>query len=125
MVSRAVASNGRSSRKQQPVSAEEGGLVLLHQLVPFGVGDPGDRGAGGDGRVVDQHVDGAERLLRLAAQVSDLCQGGLVGSDANGLSAIRTPGQVLALAYAASNAAQGGFFPQGVNGTINMSATPA
>jgi hypothetical protein len=45
---------------------------------------------------------------------------------ATGLSAIRTPGQVLYLAYGnAANATSGGFFPMGVNGTINMSSAAA
>ncbi len=38
------------------------------------------------------------------------------------ITAIRTPPQVLYLAYAAANAMSGGFFPSGVNGTLNMSA---
>lgn len=45
--------------------------------------------------------------------------------DRNGLSAIRTPGQVLYLAYAGANKMSGGFFPQGVNGVINTSTGPA
>lgn len=45
--------------------------------------------------------------------------------DKNGLSAIRTPGQVLYLAYAGANKMSGGFFPQGVNGSINTSSEPA
>lgn len=46
--------------------------------------------------------------------------------DANGLSAIRTPGEVLYLAYGGPNKNKGGFFPQGVNGVLNTSsATPA
>lgn len=43
----------------------------------------------------------------------------------DGLCAIRTPQQVLALAYGAENATQGGFFPTGVNGYFTMSGTKA
>jgi hypothetical protein len=41
--------------------------------------------------------------------------------DSNGLSIVRTPGQVLAIVYhnTTSGASSGGFFPQGVNGSIN------
>lgn len=40
-----------------------------------------------------------------------------------GLTAVRTPGQVLFLAYGnMGNATAGGFYPNGVNGTINMSS---
>lgn len=44
-----------------------------------------------------------------------------------GLTAVRSPGQVLYLAYGnMGNATAGGFFPNGVNGAINMSsANPA
>ena len=43
-----------------------------------------------------------------------------------GLSAVRTPGQVLYLAYGfQANATSGGFFPNGVNGVINMSSSAA
>lgn len=46
--------------------------------------------------------------------------------DANALSAIRTPGQVLYLAFGnQANVAAGGFFPNGVNGTMfNLSSAP-
>ena len=44
----------------------------------------------------------------------------------NGLTAFRTPGQVLYLAYGfKANAKFGGFFPNGVNGVLNMSSGPA
>lgn len=43
--------------------------------------------------------------------------------DANGIAFSRTTGQVLNIAYLTNMAAtSGGFFPAGVNGTINMSA---
>lgn len=45
--------------------------------------------------------------------------------DSNGLAAVRTPQQVLYLAYAAPNAAGGGFFPNGANGTFTTSGTSA
>ena len=47
-------------------------------------------------------------------------------NPANGLVAVRTPGQVLYLAFGfQSNATSGGFFPTGVNGAITMSDGPA
>lgn len=47
-------------------------------------------------------------------------------NKANGLSAYRTPGQVLYLAYGfMANVTAGGFFPSGVNGILNMSSGPA
>ena len=49
----------------------------------------------------------------------------IVSLDSNGLSAIRTPGQVLYLAYGGANKMSGGFFPQGVNGVLNMSTAHA
>ena len=46
--------------------------------------------------------------------------------NTTGLSAIRTPGQVLYLAYGnVANVTSGGFFPMGVNGNINMSSAGA
>lgn len=47
-------------------------------------------------------------------------------NTANGLVPIRTPGQVLFLAYGGqANVTKGGFFPDGVNGTLNMSSAAA
>ncbi len=47
-------------------------------------------------------------------------------NKANGLTAFRTSGQVLYLAYGmVANATSGGFFPMGVNGVLNMSSGPA
>jgi hypothetical protein len=47
-------------------------------------------------------------------------------NKANGLCAFRTPGQVLYLAYGLkANVTKGGFFPNGVNGAINMSSGAA
>ncbi|HZQ50612.1 MAG TPA: ferritin-like domain-containing protein [Bryobacteraceae bacterium] len=46
--------------------------------------------------------------------------------ESTGLVAARSPGQVLFLAYGgAANATSGGFYPQGVNGAINMSSASA
>ncbi|MBV9406814.1 MAG: ferritin-like domain-containing protein [Acidobacteriaceae bacterium] len=42
-----------------------------------------------------------------------------------GLTAVRTPGQVLYLAYGGAGLTAGGFFPNGVNGTINTSSAHA
>ena len=47
-------------------------------------------------------------------------------NTANGLPATRTPGEVLYLAYGnMAGVSKGGFFPDGVNGAITMSSTPA
>ena len=46
--------------------------------------------------------------------------------DKNALTETRTTGQVLYLAYGnMANVTSGGFFPNGVNGTLNMSSGPA
>jgi hypothetical protein len=49
-----------------------------------------------------------------------------ISADNTGLTAVRSPGQVLFLAYGGlGNATAGGFFPTGVNGTINTSSATA
>jgi hypothetical protein len=45
--------------------------------------------------------------------------------DANAITEVRTPGQVLFLAFGAANASSGGFFPGGVNGLFNTSSATA
>ena len=46
--------------------------------------------------------------------------------NGNGLTATRTPGQVLYHAYGErANVTAGGFYPNGVNGVINASSAPA
>ncbi len=42
--------------------------------------------------------------------------------DASALTEVRTPGQVLLLAFGAANVSSGGFFPGGVNGLFSTSA---
>ena len=44
--------------------------------------------------------------------------------NSNAITAIRTPGQVLYLAYDAKDASKGGFFPAGVNGALAASTGP-
>ena len=47
-------------------------------------------------------------------------------NTSNGLPAVRTPGQVLYLAFGnQANASSGGFFPTGVNGALTQSSAPA
>lgn len=46
-------------------------------------------------------------------------------TDSNALSEVRSPGQVLYLAFGAANVSSGGFFPSGVNGTLNTSSAGA
>lgn len=49
-----------------------------------------------------------------------------ISVDSNGLTAVRTPGQVLYIVFGGvANASQGGFFPNGVNGNINASSAAA
>ena len=55
-------------------------------------------------------IDGNDLLTRIIS-----------AADATGLTAVRTPSQVLALVFlnAAPGTTRGGIFPNGVNGTIN------
>ncbi len=46
-----------------------------------------------------------------------------ISVDSTGLTAIRTPGQVLSIVYGGPGLTAGAFFPSGVNGTINASTT--
>jgi hypothetical protein len=45
--------------------------------------------------------------------------------DANAITEVRTPGEVLFLAFGSANASSGGFFPGGVNGLFNTSSASA
>jgi hypothetical protein len=66
-------------------------------------------------------LDGPSDLDQGVRQIGDASN--IVPTDANGLAFSRTAGQVLNIAYLTRMAAQqGGFFPRGVNGTINSSA---
>ncbi len=47
----------------------------------------------------------------------------IFSSNANALTAVRTPGEVLFLAYGGANKTSGGFFPAGVNGNLVTSAS--
>jgi hypothetical protein len=66
-------------------------------------------------------LDGPSDLDQGVRQIGEASN--IVPTDANGLAFSRTAGQVLNIAYLTRMAAQqGGFFPRGVNGTINSSA---
>lgn len=44
-------------------------------------------------------------------------------TDSNAITQVRSPGEVLYLAFAGGDATKGGFFPDGVNGNLNKSST--
>ncbi len=47
----------------------------------------------------------------------------IFSSNSNALTAVRTPGEVLFIAYGGANKTSGGFFPAGVNGNLVTSAS--
>ncbi len=65
-------------------------------------------------------LDGPEDKDQGVRMIGDASN--IVPLDANGLAFSRTAGEVLNIVYLTRMAAgQGGFFPNGVNGTIRMS----
>jgi hypothetical protein len=112
------------------VSAYNGGATLL-------AGSPYLMAAARILAVEGQHTGNIRlQIARLGIQTAPLDGADVLppptGSNffstnkANGLSAYRTPGEVLYLAYGfAANVTAGGFFPNGVNGVLNMSSGPA
>ena len=66
-------------------------------------------------------LDGATDLDQGISPIGD--QSNIVPADANGLAFSRSPGQVLNIVFLTrQSATAGGFFPAGVNGTVNASA---
>jgi hypothetical protein len=66
-------------------------------------------------------LDGASDLDQGISPIGD--QSNIVPADANGLAFSRNPGQVLNIVFLTpTSTKQGGFFPNGVNGTLNTSA---
>jgi hypothetical protein len=66
-------------------------------------------------------LDGGSDIDQGIAMIGD--QSNIVPTDANGIAFSRSPGQVLNIAYLRSTAVdRGGFFPNGVNGTVRLSA---
>ena len=66
-------------------------------------------------------LDGTSDLDQGIADVGDASN--IAPLDPDGIAYSRTAGQVLNIAYLTNMAtARGGFFPNGVNGSINMSA---
>lgn len=138
----ALAANGASLQNQQTflvlarafedigVSAYNGGATLL-------AGSPYLMAAARILAVEGQHVGNIRlEVARLGIATSPLDGADVIPppsgtnffstNTSNGLSAYRTPGQVLYLAYGfMANVTSGGFFPNGVNGLINMSSAAA
>jgi hypothetical protein len=72
----------------------------------------------------------ADRSLRNSDDPADILPppsgAKFFSNDSNALTVTRTPGQVLYIAYGGmANVIYVGFFPNGVNGTLNMSSAPA
>ncbi|WP_242185652.1 ferritin-like domain-containing protein [Sphingomonas sp. CARO-RG-8B-R24-01] len=67
--------------------------------------------------------DSLDGTTDLDQGIGDGTTANLVPTDASGITFSRTPGQVLNIVYLNRNAVVGGgFFPNGINGTIKMSA---
>lgn len=77
-----------------------------------------------DQGVVETNASG--EIVTETAVGAEVNKGNIVPLDQNGIAFSRSAGQVLNIVYlTAEEASMGGFFPQGVNGTISTSAMSA